>query len=394
MMEPLFWLLLPVAALSGGWIARRTQRRGGRVPGLDGRQSPPPGYFQGLNHLLNERPDKAIDVFIRMVDVDGDTAETHLALGNLFRRRGEVDRAIRIHQNLIARPSLDRQQRLEALLALGLDYLRAGLLDRAESLFKEVVEQEASVDGALVHLLDIYEQEKEWEQAIAVAERLAALGRQDMGRVIAQLRCEQAVKAGTDGQRQLASQLLKQALRADAGCVRASLLQGQWAAEAGHHRQAIKAYHRVRYQDIEFLPETLEPLAECYQALGRSNEFRTYLDSLAHDTDSASLVIMQAEQIRQEQGDRAAMDHLEQQLKRRASIREMSVLLRLALNAAEPGEPRQLLTMFSALFTGLLKEKPVYRCTHCGFGGRHLHWSCPGCRSWGTVKPIYGVDGE
>ena len=167
-MSEWMWLLLPAALSVGWWLGRR----GGKVSeGASGGQFTT-RYFQGLNYVLNEQPDKAIEVFCKIMEVDNDTLETHYALGNLFRRRGEVDRAIRIHQNLIARPSLDKRQRALALLELGLDYMRAGLFDRAENLFRELVDMRIHVRRAQENLLAIYEQEKDWENAIDVARRL------------------------------------------------------------------------------------------------------------------------------------------------------------------------------------------------------------------------------
>lgn len=178
----IFWLLLPVAALSGWLIGRR---------GSDSENNNPtkafhPEYFKGLNFVLNEQPDKAIEVFIRMLEVDSETVETHLALGNLFRRRGEVDRAIRIHQNLIARPTLNREQRAHALLELGMDYMRSGLLDRAEGLFLELVESDLHLNQAYTELLEIYQQEKDWENAIIIARKLEVISGNSLNPVIAQ----------------------------------------------------------------------------------------------------------------------------------------------------------------------------------------------------------------
>jgi len=167
----LLWLLLPVAAASGWWVARHTEL----VSQARKKSSLTSDYFKGLNYLVNEQPDKAIEVFIRVVEVDSETIETHLALGSLFRRRGEVDRAIRIHQNLIARPSLNREQRTQALLELGQDYMNAGLLDRAESLFLELVELDAHTVRALQLLADIYEQEKDWQACLDIVEQLSPL---------------------------------------------------------------------------------------------------------------------------------------------------------------------------------------------------------------------------
>jgi len=190
-MDPinLLWLLLPVAALSGWYLGQRRAdpgRDGGRERGLRS------DYFKGINYLLNEQPDKAIEVFIKVLEVDQETVETHLALGNLYRRRGEVDRAIRIHQNLVARNTLSPEQRYEALLELGQDYLSAGLLDRAENLFKELAEASHYRVQALRQLIDIYEQEKDWDQAISCARQLERATGNQLGPVIAHYQCEQA----------------------------------------------------------------------------------------------------------------------------------------------------------------------------------------------------------
>src|SRR3990172_4271983 len=215
----LLWLLLPLAAASGWYVARLEQKR--RVQkSLD----LPSAYFTGLNFLLNEQPDKAIEVFIRVLEVNSDTVETHLALGNLFRRRGEVERAIRIHQNLIARPTLDKEQRSQALLELGQDYFKAGLFDRAENLFLELAEIRAHSEQALRLLLHIYQQEKEWEKAISVVRKLARVSGRNMNSMIAHFYCELAEQDIARSNHPSARDRLGQALAADGECVRASIL--------------------------------------------------------------------------------------------------------------------------------------------------------------------------
>jgi lipopolysaccharide biosynthesis regulator YciM len=183
----LLWLLLPLAAASG-WLAARFEQKRHARQSFD----LPSAYFKGLNFLLNEQPDKAIEVFMRVLEVNSDTVETHLALGNLFRRRGEVERAIRIHQNLIARPTLDKEQRSHALLELGQDYLKAGLFDRAENLFLELAEIRAHSEQALKLLLHIYQQEKEWEKAISITRKLARVSGKNLDEMIAHFYCELA----------------------------------------------------------------------------------------------------------------------------------------------------------------------------------------------------------
>lgn len=389
-MVELFWLLLPVAALSGWLIGRRGHAEADRRPGQDGLRG---DYFQGLNYLLNEEPDKAIEVFMRMVEVDSDTVETHLALGNLFRRRGEVDRAIRIHQNLIARPSLNRDQRTHALLELGEDYLRAGLLDRAENLFQEVVENGAYVPQALHHLLDIYQQEKEWDNAIAVASRLEAHADRAMGPMIAQFYCEQADAAWRQGELNRARNLLKRALTADPQCARASILQGDIERGVGNYKQALKCYQRVRDQDRDYLPEVLVGLHECYTQLGRADGFRAFLEDLKQEYRGSSVILALAERIRRDEGEEAAARYLVEELRARPSVRGLNRLIELNLaRSGQAGEDD--LEVLRELFHSLLRDRPGYACRNCGFQARTMHWHCPSCRCWATIKPVHGVQGE
>lgn len=392
-MLELLWFLLPVAALSG-WLVGRRERPDAGDP-AEHRFSNE--YFQGLNYLLNEEPDKAIEVFTRMAEVDTDTVETHLALGNLFRRRGEVDRAIRIHQNLIARPSLERRQRAYALLELGRDYLRAGLLDRAESLFEEVVELEDHAENALRHLLDVYQQEKEWERAIGVASRLESVTRQDMRVIKAQFVCEQAEEALRDGSAPARVRTLtKRALGIDSGCVRASLLRGGLEQrEGGDAKAAIKTYQQVKNQDLEYLPEVLRPLESCYRRLDRIPALKRYLYRLLGDYDGVSVVMMLSELIRERDGRQAAIEFMASQLRRRPSVRGLNRLIELNIDDNDADRRRQRdLRVLQELFSALLRDRARYRCHECGFEAQLLHWHCPSCRAWASIKPVKGLQGE
>jgi lipopolysaccharide biosynthesis regulator YciM len=388
-MYELLWLLLPVAAASGWIMAKRSTEQERRSRARDFNTE----YFQGLNYLLNEQPDKAIDVFIRMLEVDSDTVETHLALGNLFRRRGEVDRAIRVHQNLIARPTLDKDQRGAALLELGQDYMRAGWLDRAESLFDELLESNLHTVPALRHLLDIYQQEKEWDKAITVARRLDSETRQSQKALIAHFYCEraeQSIKRNDDNQ---AAQLLKQALGHDKRCVRASLLQARMAVRAGNCKAALRAFRQVEEQDLDYLPEILEPLRECHESLDSLDAFKDYLREIIHRYGGVSPVLMLADLIGRTEGDAAALEFMTEQVRKRPSVRGLGRMIDLNLTSAT-GKGRDDLLILRDLVEQLLKTKPVYKCGHCGFAGKTLYWQCPGCKEWNSVKPIHGVEGE
>jgi lipopolysaccharide biosynthesis regulator YciM len=388
-MYDLLWLLLPVAAASGWIMAKRSMQKTHHSRSRDFSSD----YFQGLNFLLNEQPDKAIEVFIRMLEVDSDTVETHLALGNLFRRRGEVDRAIRIHQNLIARPTLSKTQRSAALLELGQDYMRAGWLDRAESLFDELLENNLHTLPALRHLLDIYQQEKEWDKAITVARRLDNESGQPMKSMIAQFHCEQAEAALKKGDENLAGQILKRALGYDKRCVRASLMQGRMAMRANNCKAALKSFRQVEEQDIEYLPEILEQVRQCYTNLDSIEAFKEYLRAIIERYSGATPILMLADILASTQGDTVAAEFVTEQVRKRPSVRGLGRLIDLNLTNAS-GKGKEDLQILRDLVQQLLNNKPVYKCSHCGFAGKSLHWQCPGCKEWNTVKPIHGIEGE
>jgi lipopolysaccharide biosynthesis regulator YciM len=385
----LLFLLLPVAALSGWLLGRRDVRDGGRQ--FSHLSS---DYFKGLNFLLNEQPDKAIEVFIHMLEVDSDTVDTHFAVGNLFRRRGEVDRAIRIHQNLIARPTLNRQQRDQALYELGTDYMRAGLLDRAENLFQELVAENTTYrPQALRQLLDIYQQEKEWHKAIAAGQRLQGMGFDGINPIIAQFFCEQAEQALMLGERNEALRLVRRALVEDRNCIRATLLEGRLELEAGAQKSAIRIFRRVEQQDPAYLPEILSPLQDAFTQLGRHGDMITYLREILASHGGISVMLTLAELIRQQQGEKEAAIFVVNHMRGHPSIRGMERLIDLKLHGSE-GQARDDLLVLKDLTDKLLESKPVYCCGHCGYSGKTLSWQCPSCKQWNTTKPIHGIEGE
>ena len=386
-MWELLWLLIPAAAASGWWSARRSLRGTPQPPASDLRGD----YFRGLNFLLDEQPDKAIEVFIRMAEVDGDTVETHLALGNLFRRRGEVDRAIRIHQNLIARPDLAPAHRAHALLELGQDYMRAGLLDRAELLFLELLEGRSHARQALENLIEIYEQEREWDKAISAARRLEAAGGSRAAGRMAQYCCELAEAALAGGETVRARQLIKRALSHDRRCVRASLLLGELHRRTGDHRSALRAFQRVAEQDIDFLPEAMKGLEECHRLGGSLAAYARFLrQQLPHYT-GATLPLALARVVEELEGPDAAWDAVAEVLRRRPSVAGLGWMVRRVAGTGPGAAERHAVLVEVAERLGA--ASPGYVCSRCGFAGRTLHWQCPGCKSWNTVKPDKGLPG-
>ncbi len=382
-------LLLPVAAFSGWLIGRRSKS----VKAERSHTDIPSDYLKGMNYLLNEQPDKAIDTFIQMLDVDSNTVETHLALGGLFRRRGEVDRAIRIHQNLIARPTLKKDERIQALFELGQDYMRAGLLDRAETLLSELADSDQRHHSALKLLLDIYQQEKEWQNAIQVAKKYELRMGKDLGASIAQFYCELAEQVRAQGEPLRALKLLKRALNEERSCVRASLLEADIEISAGDAKSALRAAQRVEQQDADFIPEALPLIKRCYQVLGRKDEFRRYLQRLLDNHSSIAVVLELAELIQEAEGEEAAEKFVTEFLKHTPSVFGIERLIDLNLERVK-NEVKDKLLVLKNVTGDVLKNKPMYQCHHCGFNGRTLHWQCPGCKCWNTVKPVQGVEGK
>lgn len=389
-MLELLWLLLPVAAGSGWWAATRSLRgtRQGRHDALS------PEYFRGLNLLLNEEPDQAIEAFVAMLDANSETVETHLALGSLFRRRGEVERAIRVHQHIFTRPSLNHGQRVQGLLELGRDYRQAGLLDRAEGLFLELVGLDAHADEALRLLVDIYQQERDWDRAIGVREQLAALTGMPQHQVIAQYYCELAEVAVRRGDRAEASGRIEQALERDPDCARASLLEGRLRFEDNDLGGALRAYRRLERQAPALVAEMVGPLMARYRHYqADAPRIAEFLADMVHRHPCSSFTLAQAEILRVEQGVPAATEFLSARLRERSSIRGLHRLLELTLPECE-GDARERFEVIHRLTGRLQESRAVYACGRCGFNGRILHWQCPSCKHWNTVRPIPGVEGE
>lgn len=390
-MLELLWLLLPVAAASGWWAGRRGPRTAGGGRSYPARLSD--DYFRGLNYLLNEQQDEAIEVFIRLVEVDSETIETHLALASLFRRRGEVDRAIRIHQNLIARPNISRDNRNHALLELARDYMRAGVLDRAEGLFSDLVRSRVHVVESSRQLLTIYEREREWNAAIESAQTLQRASGEPLGTVIAHYWCELADADRAAGNAKSARTLTAKALAADAQCVRASILEGDLAMDAGQYRQAVRAYRRVESQDGAFLPEVIERLLDALAKAGQPSLLSAYIERLRERYNGFSVVQAVTELIGQREGEEAARTFFRGQMIKRPSLRGLREWVAMELDHASE-RSRAGTEVVLDMLDRLLESKPIYQCHQCGYQGRVLHWQCPSCRRWNTVKPIVGIEGE
>ena len=377
-----FFLLLPLAALSGWVIGRRGGERhsDSQVSKLS------TTYFRGLNYLLNEQPDKAIELFLHIAELDKETFETQVALGHLFRRRGEVDRAIRLHQALVERRDLSDAQKVQALLALGEDYMRSGLLDRAETVFSDLAKIDQRAPQALKHLIGIYQAERDWAKAIENATRFEAATGEPMGKLIGQFECELAERERASGDTHAARASIARAYAADSTSVLAGMLEGRIEVDAGNDAAAIRAFERAARHDPDYLPEILPQLLPCYERVGDSPGARAFLSEMSEHYRGISPVLALTQLVEAEEGVGAARAYLAQQLKDRPSVRGEAALIDLTL--AEQADSAATLQDLKHITDQLLVRNPSYRCSRCGFGARSHHWQCPSCKEWGTIKPL------
>jgi lipopolysaccharide biosynthesis regulator YciM len=382
----LLFLLLPVAAVSGWWWARRQQ-------GIERNRSSSlsSDYFRGLNYLLNEQPDKAIEVFLEIAEVNQDTVETHLALGNLFRRRGEMDKAIRFHKHIMTRPHLNDEQRALALFELGEDYMQAGLLDRAEKLFRELLEQDSASPVPTRQLLAIYQQEKDWEQAIAMARNLPRDG-SERNTLIAQFHCELAREALDLEDHDAARQALRQARRYDPRNPRARLIEGDlswanedWSRAADHYRAACDL-------DPDCLIQVLDRIEVCHARIGDREGLEAWLADLVQRSPLSTPLLALA-RLKQQEDPQAAADLVLDRMSKGPTVRGLKFLMGLLVEQGVRLD-RMDPALIGDLLERLLKNQPDYRCEHCGFSGSSYHWLCPSCRRWNTTRAIRGILGE
>jgi lipopolysaccharide biosynthesis regulator YciM len=370
---------------AAGWISGRFGER-------DDEDKPPPlniDYLKGLNFLLNEQTDQALEHFLRMVRVDDKTIETHFALGSLFRRRGEVDRAIRIHQNIIARPDLASEQRDQALYSLAKDYLGAGLLDRAENLFARLSEGSRFQVQAFEALCRIYEQEHEWEKAIDAGKKLEVLGGRSLALQIAHYYCELAEAAAGAGDYASARQYVKKAQAGRPRTMRGALTRAHIARDTEDNKTALKLYHRIIDENTYLIAETLPEIVSIYTRENAVKELERALKALlAKNPEMASLVAYTA--IVNDIGGIPVIDEcVEQYMLNEPTLSEFVELHNLS-DAANTEEESAFTKVRRAL-SKLAAATPRYQCQECGFSSQRLLWQCPSCREWETQRPASRV---
>ena len=365
MIDPLWLLLLPLAAMSGWLAADRNRNWWGGKKKVDVSQA----YLRGLNFLLNEETDKAIEVFIKALEVDSETVEMHMALGNLFRRRGEIERATRIHQNLIARPNLDKSQRQQALFELAQDYFKAGLLDRAEGLLIELNEGGQHNDKVSLTLLQIYEQEKEWEKAIYIAQNMKRSQQANYQEMVSQYYCELAEVVLTSGDYQRAKKYINRALSKHAECVRASIQLGRLETYSGNYKKGIEIWGGIRSSKPEYLSEVVHLIAQNYRKLDDLSGLQEYLNVLAQESKHPKIALVLTDLIMETQGRQKAEKYMVDWVRQNPSVRGLLRLIQLKFETAD-SSVRSDLDALESLMESILTHSREYECRQCGFGGK------------------------
>ena len=377
----LWWLLGIPVFFALGWIAARVDI----AQLLAESRSLPTSYFKGLNYLLNEQPDKAIDAFIEIVKLDPETADLHFALGNLFRRRGEIERAIRVHQNLLARPDMPLEQQQHAQYELGMDYLKAGLLDRAEETFHLLLESSYAVQARRA-LLEIFQREKEWRRAIDAARGLQDSGAGARQKEIAQFYCELAQDALVHMQVAEARELLDEALHADRKNVRATMLSGDVQLAQGDVEGALMTWRRVEQQSVPHVALVAARLMDGYKRVGRAQEGVNLLRSYLAEASSIDLIEVVFKAVIDLDGVEAAKELVVEELRRNPTLLGLDKLLEARLMDAR-ADIWEELSMVKNLVHGYTQKLARYQCGQCGFKARQFYWQCPGCSRWETYPP-------
>lgn len=364
-----------------GWLAARIDIK----ELLSESSTLPRSYFQGLNFLLNEQQDQAIEAFIEVVKVDPQTVELHFALGSLFRRRGEVNRAIRMHLNLVERSDLEESKKQQALFELAQDYLKAGILDRAEAALHQLHGTPYEREG-LQFLLEIYQKEKDWLKAVDIAQRLTALTGESQSKLAAFFYCEMAAEELKRQQTEAAVVHLEQALAVYPASVRATMMLGDIAQAGGHAARAIDIWKRIEQQDAHYLPLVAERVLQAYRQNGDEAGGVALLQSWLQRYPSLDLMNVLFDAVLARDGADAAYRMVRNELKRHPTLLALDKLLEAQL-LETTGERRADLELVKSLIHNRTRSLAMYRCGHCGFKARQFYWHCPACHSWDTYSP-------
>lgn len=384
----LLWLLLPVAAAAGWFAARRS---GAARPEAFWNYSA--NFHEGLNELLNDSGDLPGELFDKLNDTDNDTADTHIALGNLYRRRGDVNRAILLHESLLDKPELGKRVHSLALLELAKDYDSAGLLDRAEQSLRKLVDSGERLSEGYAALLTLHERERDWNHAIETANEIERVTGEDRSSLIAHYYCELASDAKTEGYTDQARKLAADALQRSDHCARAHMLLAELARGAGDNALAVDHYAAVEELRPELMPDVIDARFDALLANGDESVLRAFIDRIRQRRNAYSVVRKTRSVIEKLDDVDTADRFFKDQILQRPSLKGLRDWAHDQIRISKPDE-REKVQVICTLLDRVVEDKPAYQCGRCGFLGNQLHWRCPSCNNWDSVLPIIGVEGE
>jgi lipopolysaccharide biosynthesis regulator YciM len=384
MLELLF-LLLPVVATYSWYMGRNSVKQREHL----NQQALSEKYSTGLNYLLSNQQDKAIDFLLEALNVEEDSVEAHFAMANLFRRRGELDRALKIHEHLVRHANLPRQEKYHAIFELAKDFLSAGLFDRAETMFNKLLKSKNYRELSLHYLLQIYQSTKDWQHGLSLEKEILKTKNTQLLHKLANFYCEKAVTTN-DISTKIA--LLDKALTCDANSCRANVMLAEIYREQQQYDKAIACYQSIYQQDKEFFPDVIEPMKQCFIQLNQQSAFFDYIKHVYEETASASALICYVEMLAEQQGNITAQQFMVSALKRRPTIRGFKHFVKIQLSQSE--QSQQQLDLIRELISAYLKMRPRYSCRTCGFNSNTHYWACPSCHDWEQLKPVRGLEGE
>lgn len=377
-----WWLLIFPLFFTLGWVAARVDIK----QLINESTTLPAAYFKGLNFLISDQHDKAVEAFSEAVHVNTDSLELHFALGSLFRRTGETDRAINMHLNLLDKKELTPNQVSAVKAELAQDYLKAGLFDRAEELFKSLDDTRYR-QPALRALLEIYVREREWAQAIETATELERLSGVPFRKEIAQFYCELAMNAILNQKPQEAHKQLTNALDANKKCVRANVLLGDLEAEAGHHGGAISHWKRIEFQEPEYLGLVANKLLKSFAANQKLKDGLAQLTTYLETYKLPSLMTALYEATLAENGAEAASKLARNELIRQPSLHTLDQLLQARAMVDRNSKTAQDIQLMQQTVRNAIGNRAAYHCNQCGFRAKQYHWQCPACNAWESLPP-------
>ncbi|MDN3652709.1 lipopolysaccharide assembly protein LapB [Thalassotalea ponticola] len=389
-MFELLFLLLPVAVAYGWFMGRNSVKQKDQRD----KDNLTVKYSTGLNYLLSNQQDKAMEFLLEALSVEEDTVEAHFAMANLFRKRGELDRALQVHEHLARQPELSDLQKRQALFELGRDFYTAGLYDRAEKLFLKLSKTANYGHKSLSYLMQIYQSTKDWQKGVDLEKIIVKTQEKKLLHTLANFYCELATQAFEQKQYQLELELLQKALTHDPMSSRANYLMAQVFEKNQQYNQACECYKKIFYQDREFFPEVIDKMRAVYQRSDKPDEFYPFIYEVFEKSRSTTALITYLEHIEATESKAKAEEFILHALNRRPTIRGFKHFVKMQRSSAQDETTAKSLDVITEMVAAYINVRPRYRCRSCGFNSTVHYWSCPSCHDWEQLKPVRGLEGE